>query len=113
MRVFVAGASGAIGTRLVPQLIDAGHEVIGTSTSPERAERVRAQGAEAIVLDLLEPAAVRKAVLEARPDAIVHEATGLADVKLLPEHGSQPSSRPTGCGPRASTRCWPPPARPR
>ncbi len=82
MRVFVAGASGAIGTRLVPQLIDRGHEVIGTSTSPERAERVRAQGAEAIVLDLLEPAAVRKAVLEARPDAIVHEATGLADVKF-------------------------------
>ena len=82
MRVFVAGASGAIGTRLVPQLIDAGHEVIGTSTSRERAERVRAQGAEAIVLDLLEPAAVRKAVLEARPDAIVHEATGLANVKF-------------------------------
>jgi nucleoside-diphosphate-sugar epimerase len=82
MRVFVAGASGAIGTRLVPQLIDRGHEVIGTSTSPARAERVRAQGAEAIVLDLLEPRAVRKAVLEARPDAIVHEATGLANVKF-------------------------------
>ena len=82
MRVFVAGASGAIGTRLVPQLIDRGHEVIGTSTSPAKAERVRAQGAEAIVLDLLEAAAVRKAVLEARPDAIVHEATGLANVKF-------------------------------
>jgi nucleoside-diphosphate-sugar epimerase len=82
MRVFVVGASGAIGTRLVPQLIDAGHEVVGTSTSRERAERVRAQGAEAIVLDLLDPRAVRKAVLEARPDAIVHEATGLAGVKF-------------------------------
>ena len=52
MRVFIAGASGAIGTRLVPQLIDRGHEVIGTSTSPENAERVGALGAEATVLDL-------------------------------------------------------------
>ena len=41
MRVFIAGASGAIGTRLVPQLIDQGHEVVGTSTSAENAERVR------------------------------------------------------------------------
>jgi nucleoside-diphosphate-sugar epimerase len=78
MRVFVAGASGAIGTRLVPQLIDQGHEVIGTSTSPENADRVRALGAEAIVLDLLDPNAVRDAVLQAEPDAIVHQATALA-----------------------------------
>ena len=82
MRVFVAGASGAIGTRLVPQLIDAGHEVIGTSTSPARAERVRAQGAKPIALDLLDARAVRKAVLEAEPDAIVHEATALANVRF-------------------------------
>ena len=82
MRVFIAGASGAIGTRLVPQLIDRGHEVIGTSTSPGTAERVRALGAEAIVLDLLDPNAVHEAVLEARPDAIVHQATALADVKF-------------------------------
>jgi 2-alkyl-3-oxoalkanoate reductase len=72
MRVLVAGASGAIGTRLVPQLIDRGHEVIGTSRSPGNGERVRALGAEPIALDLLEPRAVRKAVLEAQPDAIVH-----------------------------------------
>jgi 2-alkyl-3-oxoalkanoate reductase len=82
MRVFIAGASGAIGTRLVPQLIDRGHEVIGTSTSPENAERVRALGAEAVVLDLIDPSAVVEAVLEARPDAIVHQATALADVKF-------------------------------
>jgi 2-alkyl-3-oxoalkanoate reductase len=81
MRVFVAGASGAIGTRLVPQLIDRGHEVIGTSRSPENAERVQA-GAEPIALDLLDPRAVRKAVLEAEPDAIVHQATALAEVKF-------------------------------
>jgi nucleoside-diphosphate-sugar epimerase len=82
MRVFVAGASGAIGTRLVPQLLDRGHEVIGTSTSPAGAHRVRALGAEAITLDLLDPRAVRDAVYEAAPDAIVHQATALANVKF-------------------------------
>jgi nucleoside-diphosphate-sugar epimerase len=82
MRVFVAGASGAIGSRLVPQLIERGHEVIGTSRSPANAERVRALGAEPIVLDLLDPRAVRKAVLESEPDAIVHQATALADVRF-------------------------------
>jgi len=82
MRVFVAGASGAIGTRLVPQLIDRGHEVIGTFRSPGNAGRVRALGAEAIALDLLDARAVRKAVLETGPDAIVHQATALADVRF-------------------------------
>ena len=80
MRVFVVGASGAIGTRLVPQLIDRGHEVTGTATSPDRAKRVRALGAEAIVLDLLDPPAVREAVLDAWPEAIVHQATALANL---------------------------------
>ena len=80
MRVFVAGASGAIGTRLVPQLADRGHEVIGTSTSAGKAERIRALGAEPVALDLLDRAAVRRAVLEAGPDAIVHQATALADL---------------------------------
>ncbi|HVD02982.1 MAG TPA: NAD(P)-dependent oxidoreductase [Candidatus Dormibacteraeota bacterium] len=79
MRVFVAGASGAIGTRLVPHLIDRGHEVIGTyRSSPEKAEHLRALGAEAIALDLLDASAVRKAVLDATPDAIIHQATALA-----------------------------------
>jgi nucleoside-diphosphate-sugar epimerase len=82
MRVFVAGASGAIGTRLVPQLIDRGHEVIGTSRSPRNAERLRALGAEQITLDLLDAHAVRQAVLETEPDAIVHQATALADVRF-------------------------------
>jgi nucleoside-diphosphate-sugar epimerase len=82
MRVFVIGASGAIGTRLVPQLIDRGHEVIGTSSSPGSTDRVRALGAEPIVLDLLDPRAVRMAVLGTDPDAIVNQATALADVKF-------------------------------
>ena len=82
MRVFLAGASGAIGTRLVPQLIDAGHDVIGSHTSPSSGERVRALGAKPVALDLLDARAVRKAVREANPDAIVHQATALANVKF-------------------------------
>jgi 2-alkyl-3-oxoalkanoate reductase len=81
MRVFIAGASGAIGTRLVAQLVERGHEVIGTSTSAGGAERVRALGAEAVVVDLLDRDAVSAAVLEAGPDAIVHQATALSDVR--------------------------------
>jgi nucleoside-diphosphate-sugar epimerase len=82
MRVFVAGASGAIGTRLVPQLVHQGHEVIGTYRSSGNAERLRDLGAEAIALDLLDASAVRKAVLETKPEAIVHQATALADVRF-------------------------------
>jgi nucleoside-diphosphate-sugar epimerase len=78
MRVFVAGASGAIGTRLVPQLIDRGHEVIGTFRSPANADRIRTLGAQPLALDLLDAPAVRQAVLDTRPDAIVHQATALA-----------------------------------
>jgi nucleoside-diphosphate-sugar epimerase len=82
MRVFVVGASGAIGTRLVAQLIDRGHDVVGTHHSPENAEPIRALGAEPILLDLLDRAAVRDAVAAARPDAIAHEATALKDVRF-------------------------------
>jgi 2-alkyl-3-oxoalkanoate reductase len=78
MRVFIAGATGAVGDRLVPQLVEKGHEVIGTSRSPEKADRLRAGSAEAVVLDVLDSDAVRKAVAAARPDAVVHQATALA-----------------------------------
>jgi nucleoside-diphosphate-sugar epimerase len=83
MRVFVAGASGAIGTRLVPQLVERGHEVVGTHRSPGNADRVWALGATPVALDLLDARAVRAAVLEAQPDAIVHQATALAGLKNL------------------------------
>jgi 2-alkyl-3-oxoalkanoate reductase len=81
MRVFVAGASGAIGTRLVPQLVERGHEVIGTSTAAEKADHIRTLGAKPVLLDLLDARAVRKAVLEAEPEAILHQATALANAK--------------------------------
>jgi nucleoside-diphosphate-sugar epimerase len=78
MRVFVAGATGAIGDRLVPQLVERGHEVIGTARTPLRAQRIDAHGGRPVALDLLDPRAVRAAVLAARPDAIVHQATALS-----------------------------------
>jgi nucleoside-diphosphate-sugar epimerase len=83
MRVFVTGASGAIGTRLVPQLIGRGHEVIGAFHSRGNADRVRALGAEAVALDLLDARAVRNAVLASEPEAIVHQATALGNLRDL------------------------------
>jgi nucleoside-diphosphate-sugar epimerase len=82
MRVFVAGASGAIGRRLVPQLIEAGHEVIGSHSSPANVELLRGLGAKPVALDLLDASAVRKVVLESAPDAIIHQATALANMRL-------------------------------
>jgi 2-alkyl-3-oxoalkanoate reductase len=82
MRVFVAGASGVLGRRLVPQLVDAGHDVIGTHNSPGRSELLRSLGARPVLLDLLNPEAVRQAVLESGTDAIIHEATALAGAKF-------------------------------
>lgn len=78
MRVCVVGAGGAIGKRLVPLLVANGHEVIGTTRRPENVEGVRALGAEAVVLDLLDRQATIDAVVRARPDAVVHEATALS-----------------------------------
>ena len=78
MKVLVIGATGAVGTPLVSQLVQRGHEVVGTSRTPERAEAVRALGAEPAVLDVLDREAARRLVLDTRPDAIVHQATALA-----------------------------------
>ena len=80
MRVLVVAASGVIGTHLVPQLRQRGHEVIGTSRSPGKAGRLRALGAEPIVLDALDAKAVRAAVAAAHPDALIYQATALTGV---------------------------------
>src|SRR5438105_4855953 len=77
MRVFVAGATGAIGRRLVPMLREAGHEVTGMTRSEERAEGLRAAGARAVVCDALDAAAVRAAIAEAAPEVLVHQLTDL------------------------------------
>jgi nucleoside-diphosphate-sugar epimerase len=80
MMIFVAGASGAVGRQLVPLLVESGHEVVGSTTSPGKADAVRALGAEPVVLDLLDAEAVGRAVSEAAPEVVVHEATALAAV---------------------------------
>jgi nucleoside-diphosphate-sugar epimerase len=77
MRVFVAGASGAIGRPLVPRLVAAGHEVTGTTRSEERAEAIRAAGARAVICDALDADALRAAVVDAAPEVVVHELTAL------------------------------------
>jgi nucleoside-diphosphate-sugar epimerase len=82
MRVFIAGASGAVGTQLVPQLVERGHEVVGTYHSPGKDEVLRTLGAEPVALDLLDREAVLAAVRAAAPDVIVHEATALANLSF-------------------------------
>lgn len=73
----MAGATGVIGRRLVPALIAEGHQVTGMTRSPERAGGLRAIGAEAVVADALDDAAVRSAVSAARPEAVIHQLTSL------------------------------------
>ena len=79
MRVFVAGASGAIGRPLVAKLVAAGHEVTGMTRSEERAEQVRAAGARSVVGDVFDLDALHAAMREAAPEAVVHELTSLPD----------------------------------
>jgi nucleoside-diphosphate-sugar epimerase len=83
MRVFVAGAGGAIGRRLLPQLIVHGHEVAATTRSPEKVAELRALGAEPLVMDGLDAGSVGEAVARAEPDVIVHQMTALAGIQDL------------------------------
>ncbi|HEX5610101.1 MAG TPA: NAD(P)-dependent oxidoreductase [Solirubrobacterales bacterium] len=77
MRVFVAGASGAIGRPLVRQLVAAGHEVTGMTRREEKAEEIRAAGGEAVVCDVFDAEALNAAVAAATPEAVVHALTAL------------------------------------
>jgi nucleoside-diphosphate-sugar epimerase len=81
MRVFVTGGSGALGRHLVPALVAAGHEVTATTRTPGKVARLRAAGAEPVVLDGLDREAVIAAVLAAAPEVIVHEMTALAAMR--------------------------------
>ena len=77
MRVFLAGASGVVGRGLTMLLLEAGHQVTGMTRSAARAEQIRARGADVVVCDALEPDALRRAVVGARPEAVIHELTDL------------------------------------
>jgi 2-alkyl-3-oxoalkanoate reductase len=78
MKVFVAGATGALGSQLVPQLVARGHEVVGMTRSASKQDGLRALGARPVVADALDPDAVARVVGEAEPDVIVHQLTALS-----------------------------------
>jgi 2-alkyl-3-oxoalkanoate reductase len=83
MRIFVAGATGAVGRALIPALLSAGHAVTGMTRSPEKTDALRRAGAEPVVADGLNPRAVRAAVIAARPEVIIDQMTDLASVTDL------------------------------
>ena len=76
-RIFLAGASGAIGQRLIPQLLAAGHQVTGTTRNAEKAATLRALGAEPAIVDVFDAEALSRSMLAARPDIVVHQLTDL------------------------------------
>jgi nucleoside-diphosphate-sugar epimerase len=78
MKVFVAGASGALGVQLVPQLVAAGHEVVAMTRTASKQDGLRALGARPVVADALDPDAVAGVVGEAEPEVIVHQLTALS-----------------------------------
>jgi nucleoside-diphosphate-sugar epimerase len=79
MRIFIAGATGAVGRLLVPLLVTAGHEVTGTTRDPARLGSLRAAGAAGVLADALDADQVRAAVAAAAPDVVMHQLTALAD----------------------------------
>ena len=83
MRVFVTGATGALGRHLVPGLVAAGHEVTATTRTPGKMTQLRNAGAEPVLVDGLDREAVITAVLAAAPEVIVHEMTALASLRSL------------------------------
>jgi nucleoside-diphosphate-sugar epimerase len=78
MHVYVAGGTGAIGRRLIAQLVERGHRVTATTRDPRRAVGIEALGAEAVVVDGLDSAAVGESVAKAEPDAVVHQMSALS-----------------------------------
>jgi nucleoside-diphosphate-sugar epimerase len=82
MRIFIAGATGALGRRLVPKLVERGHEVTGTTRSSDRAAVLREQGAEVAVMDPLDAQDVRAAVTKAQPEVVVHQLTALTGIGM-------------------------------
>jgi nucleoside-diphosphate-sugar epimerase len=78
MRIFIAGGSGVLGQRLVPQLVARGHEVVATTTSAAKIAMLERLGATGVVMDGLDAARVGEAVAEARPDTVVHQMTAIS-----------------------------------
>ena len=90
MRIFIAGASGVIGIRLLPLLAVAGHEVAGMTRSPAKVDGLKALGAEPIVCDVYDAEALRVAVVRFAPDVVMHQLTDLPDdAAKIPEFGAR------------------------
>jgi len=83
MKVFLAGATGAIGRRLVPLLKESGHTVLGTTRSRDKARLIEDAGGQAVVVNCLDSKAVMQVVMRTRPDAIIHQLTDLTAMKNL------------------------------
>lgn len=79
MRIFLAGATGVIGSRLLPLLVAAGHDVTGTTRSAERASMIEKAGGTPVVVDVYDVEALTAAVVESRPDLVMHQLTDLPD----------------------------------
>ena len=82
MRIFIAGASGAIGRSLVAALTSRAHDVTGTTRTPAKADQLAALGARPVVLDALDRDQVIKAVADARPDVLIHQMTAIAAINF-------------------------------
>ena len=82
MRIFVAGATGAMGKQLVPRLVTAGHQVTGMTRTEAKQNALRALGAEPVIADALDPEQVADVVAQAQPDVIVHQLTAIATLDL-------------------------------
>jgi 2-alkyl-3-oxoalkanoate reductase len=83
MRVFLAGASGTLGQSLVPQLVEAGHHVIGSTRTPGKAAVLESRGAEPVVMDGLDADSVMEAVTSTKPDVVIHQMTALTELGNL------------------------------
>jgi nucleoside-diphosphate-sugar epimerase len=80
MRIFLAGATGVIGRRLTPLLVAGGHSVTGTTRSAEKTKELNKQGAQAVVVDVLDRGALQDAVMQAHPEIVIHQLTDLPQV---------------------------------
>src|SRR5689334_10371970 len=78
MRIFVAGATGAVGRQLVPLLVASGHSVVASTRSAAKAGSLKDFGAEPVIADGLDATSMRAAVISARPDVVIHQMTDLA-----------------------------------
>jgi 2-alkyl-3-oxoalkanoate reductase len=76
MKIFVAGATGAVGKRLIPLLVASGYEVVAMTRSPEKVDSLNAAGVQPVVADGLDRTAVMEAVMKAEPEIVIHQMSG-------------------------------------